>query len=60
DEVAGADDMAVVADRLELAGNHEALDGHDVFSSLRTLPGTGATTGRAPVPARGVVAACRS
>jgi hypothetical protein len=49
DEVAGADDMAVMADRLELPGNHEALDGHDVFCSLQTLSGPRATTCRVPV-----------
>ena len=31
DEVARLHDMAVVADGLQLAGNHEALDGHDAL-----------------------------
>src|SRR4051812_13656228 len=29
DGIAGADDMAVVADRLQLIGNHEPLDRHE-------------------------------
>ena len=36
DEVARLDDVAIVADRLQLARNHEALEGHDVLSPILT------------------------
>ena len=33
DQLAGADDVAVVANRGELVGDHEALDGHGIVQS---------------------------
>ena len=57
DEVSGPDDMAVVADGLQLSRNHEALDGHDADLPFpdRREP----ITGRAIVRSRPAIVGCR-